>query len=115
MLPSMSEYEDPSRRIAAYGATAQPAIAARMAPHLRLTQIGTACAGLAVVAAAVAVALFPSFAGGGAGRGWAVGALVSAGLMLIICVVQVLVWRRALASWRGLGLHYLHRAARVAL
>jgi hypothetical protein len=114
MLPSMSEYEDPSRPIVAYGATAQPAIAARMAPHLRLTQIGAVCAGLAVVAAAVAVALFPSFAGAGAGRSWAIGALVSAALMLIICVVQVLVWRRALASWSGRRVHDLHGEARLS-
>jgi hypothetical protein len=114
MLPSMSEYEDPSRPIVAYGATAQPAIAARMAPHLRLTQIGAVCAGLAVVAAVVAVALFPSFAGAGAGRSWAIGALVSAALMLIICVVQVLVWRRALASWSGRRIHDLHGEARLS-
>jgi hypothetical protein len=35
---------DPARQVAAYGNTAQPAIAARMAPHQRLIMIGTACA-----------------------------------------------------------------------
>jgi hypothetical protein len=114
MLPVMSEYEDPSRRIAAYGATAQPAIAARMAPHLRLTQIGAVCAGLAVVASAVALARFPSFAGAGPGRSWAIGALVSAALMLIICVIQVVVWRRAMASWSGRRVHDLHGEARLS-
>ena len=114
MLPSMSEYEDSSRLIAAYGATAQPAIAARMAPHLRLTQIGAVCAGLAVIASAVAVALFPSFAGTGPERGWAIGALVSAALMLIICAIQVIVWRRAMASWSGRRLHDLHGEARLS-
>jgi hypothetical protein len=97
----MSHDEDPSRRVAAYGATAQPAIAARMAPHLRLTQIGAVCAVVAVIAAAAAVAMFPSFAGAGPGLAWAVGALVSAALMLAICVIQVAVWRRAMASWLG--------------
>ncbi len=97
----MSHDEDPSRQVAAYGDTAQPAIAARMAPHLRLTQIGAACALLSVIAAAAAVIMFPSFAGAGPGLAWAVGALVSAGLMLIICVIQVVVWRRAMASWLG--------------
>jgi hypothetical protein len=101
MLPSMSQDEDPSRQVAAYGATAQPAIAARMAPHLRLTQIGAVCALVAVVAAAAAVIAFPSFAGAGPGRVWAVVALVSAALMLAICVIQVAVWRRAMASWLG--------------
>jgi hypothetical protein len=97
----MSHDEDPARQVAAYGATAQPAIAARMAPHLRLTQIGAVCAVLSVIAATAAVIMFPSFAGAGPGLAWAVGALVSAGLMLIICVTQVVVWRRAMASWLG--------------
>jgi hypothetical protein len=98
---SMSRDEDPSRQVAAYGATAQPAIAARMAPQLRLTLIGTACGVVAVIAATAAVVVFPRFAGAGPGLAWGVGALVSAALMLVICVIQVAVWRRALASWRG--------------
>jgi hypothetical protein len=114
MLPFMIEDEDRSRPIAAYGATAQPAIAARMAPHLRLTQIGAVCALLAVVASAAALVLFPSFAGAGAGRTWAIGALISAALMLIICVIQVVVWRRAMASWSGRRLHDLHREAGIS-
>jgi hypothetical protein len=101
MLPSMDDDQDPSRQVAAYGATAQPAIAARMAPHLRLTEIGAVCAVVAVIAAAAAVAVFPSFAGAGPGLVWAVGALVTAALMLAICVIQVAVWRRAMASWLG--------------
>ena len=114
MLPSMGDDRDFPARIAAYGATAQPAIAARMAPHLRLTEVGTVCAGLAVLAAAIAVVLFPSFAGAGAGRSWAIGALVSAGLMLAICVIQVAVWRRALASWSGRRVQDLHAEARLS-
>ena len=114
MLQFMGDNRDLSARIAAYGATAQPAIAARMAPHLRLTEVGTVCAALAVVAAAVAVVLFPSFAGAGAGRGWAIGALVSAGLMLVICAIQVAVWRRAMASWSGRRMHDLHAEARLS-
>ena len=104
----MSQDEDPSRQVAAYGATAQPAIAARMAPHLRLTQIGAVCAVVAVIAAAAAVVKFPSFAGAGPGLVWAVVALVSAALMLAICVIQVVVWRRAMASWLGKRLQDLH-------
>jgi hypothetical protein len=101
MLPCMSEDQDQSSQVPAYGATAQPAIAARMAPHLRLTQIGAACGLVSVVAAIAAVVNFPSFADGGTGLAWAVGALVSAVLMLAICVIQVAVWRRAMASWLG--------------
>ena len=48
-------------QIAAYGASEQPAIAARMAPHLRMTYIGTGCAVLAVVGAAAALISYPSF------------------------------------------------------
>jgi hypothetical protein len=114
MLPSMSDDEELARRLAPYGATVQPAIASRMAPHLRLTQIGAVCAGLAVLAAAVALALFPSFAGAGPGRSWAIGALVSAALMLAICLIQVVVWRRAMASWSGRRPHDLYGEARLS-
>ena len=80
-----------------------------MAPHLRLTQIGAVCAAVAVIAAAAAVVImFPSFAGAGPGLAWAVGALVSAALMLAICVIQVAVWRRAMASWLGKRVQDLH-------
>jgi hypothetical protein len=98
---SMNQDEDPTRQVAAYGDAAQPAIAARMTPHLRLTQIGAVSALLSVVAATAAVIMFPSFAGAGHGLAWAVGALASAALMLVICVIQVVVWRRAMASWLG--------------
>jgi|SoiMethySBSTD1v2_1073268.scaffolds.fasta_scaffold61822_4 hypothetical protein len=114
MLPFMSEDEGLPTQIAAYGATAQPAIAARMTPHLRLTMIGTACAALGVVAAAAAVVMFPSFAGAGPGLAWAVGALISAVLMLAICVIQVVVWRRAMASWLGKRAHDLHSEKRLS-
>jgi hypothetical protein len=114
MLPFMSEDEGLARQIAAYGASAQPAIAARMTPHLRLTLIGTACAVLGVVAAAAAVVMFPSFAGAGPGLAWAVGALISAVLMLAICVIQVVVWRRAMASWLGKRAHDLHGEKRLS-
>jgi hypothetical protein len=96
----MSQDGDLSRQ-AAYGATAHPAIAARMAPHLRLTQIGMVCAVVAVITATAAVVVFPRFADAGSGLAWAVGALISAALMLVICVIQVAVWRRAMASWLG--------------
>ena len=114
MLPSMSDREDPSMQVAAYGATAQPAIAARMAPHLRLTQIGAACALVAVLAATAAVVVFPSFAGAGPGLAWAVGALISAALMLAICVIQVVVWRRAMASWLGKRIQDLQGERRLS-
>jgi hypothetical protein len=110
----MSQDEDPSRQVAAYGAAAQPAIAARMAPHLRLTQIGAVCAAIAVLAAAGAVMLFPSFAAAGPGLAWTVGALVSAALMLAICVIQVAVWRRAMASWLGKRVQDLHGEKRLS-
>jgi hypothetical protein len=101
MLRSMSDDEELVRRLAPYGATAQPAIAARMAPQLRLTEIGTVCALVAVLAAIGALFLLPSFAGPGSGLVFAVASLISAALMLAICVIQVVMWRRAMASWLG--------------
>jgi hypothetical protein len=114
MLPSMGAQRDRSRQAAAYGATAQPAIAARMAPHMRLTQIGAVCALLAVLATVGAILLFPRFAGAGPGLSWAVGALISAILMLVICVIQVIVWRRAMSSWLGKHVHDLHGEKRLS-
>src|SRR5512132_4569830 len=88
MLPSMSDDEELARRLAPYGATVQPAIAARMAPHMRLTQIGAVCALLAILATVAAILLFPRFAGAGPGLSWAIGALISAIVMLAICVIH---------------------------
>lgn len=107
-----AEYEPD--QIGAYGATEQPAVAARMAPHLRMTEIGSGAAALAVVAAAVAVVRFPSFDATGTGIGWAVTALVGAVVMLAVCVVQVAVWLRAMASWRGQRVQDLHGEARLS-
>ena len=101
-----------AEQIAAYGASEQPAIAARMAPHLRMTYIGTGCAVLAVVGAAAALISYPSF--DGSGVGWAVTALVAAVAMLAVCVIQVVVWRRAMASWRGIRPEDLHAEARLS-
>jgi hypothetical protein len=110
----MSEELDPARQVAEYGATAQPAIAARMGRHLRLIQIGAGCAGISVIAAAAAVVMFPSFAGAEPGLAWADWALVSAVLMLAICVIQLVVWRRAMASWLGKRPEDLHGEKRLS-
>src|SRR5918998_1261234 len=110
----MREREYPAGQIAAYGSTEQPAIAARMAPHLRLVTAGLACAVVAVVLAAAALATFPSFTGRPEGRGWAVTALLGAVAMLAACVIQFVVWRRAIASWRGVRPEDLHAEARLS-
>lgn len=110
----MQDAEYGAEQIAAYGSTAQPAIAERMAPHLRLTQLGVACAAVGVALAAAAVAVFPSFTGVEVGRGWAVAALVAAVLMLALCVTQLVVWRIAMASWRGVRPEDLRTEARVS-
>jgi cytochrome bd-type quinol oxidase subunit 2 len=110
----MGDHQGLSRQIAAYGATAQPAIAARMAPQMRLTQIGTVCGVLGVLAAGAAVVMFPTFAGAGPGLVFAVIALISAAAMLAICVIQVAVWRRAMASWLGKRVQDLHSEARLS-
>jgi hypothetical protein len=110
----MPEAEYPTSEIAAYGSTEQPAIAARMAPHLRLVTAGLACAVVAVGLAAAGLATFPSFTGAPEGRGWAVTALVAAIGMLAACVIQFAVWRRAMASWRGVRPEDLHAEARLS-
>jgi hypothetical protein len=110
----MREAEYPAGEIAAYGSTEQPAIAARMAPHLRLVQAGLACAVAAVGLAVAALATFPSFTGEPEGRGWAVTALLAAIAMLAACVIQFAVWRRAMASWRGVRPEDLHAEARLS-
>jgi hypothetical protein len=110
----MREAEYPAGQIAAYGSTQQPAIAARMAPHLRLVLAGLACAVAAVGLAIAALATFPSFTGGPEGRGWAVTALLAAIAMLAACVIQFAVWRRAMASWRGVRPEDLHAEARLS-
>ena len=101
MLLGMRDADYEPDQIAAYGATEQPAIAARMAPHLRMTVIGTGCALLAVIAAAVAVALFPTFSVDDPGVGWAITALAAALFMLAACVIQVLVLTARLGAPAG--------------
>src|SRR4029453_19596917 len=103
-----------SEQIAVYGATAQPAIAARMTPHLRMTLIGALCAGLAVLTSLVALLTFPMFSNRDTGAGWAVVALVTAVLMLAVCGIQVAVWRRAMASWRGVRIQDLQGERRLS-
>jgi len=110
----MSEVEYSAGEISAYGSTEQPAIAARMAPHLRLVTAGLACAVAAVGLAVAALATFPSFTGRPEGRGWAVTALGAAVAMLAACAIQVGVWRRAMASWRGVRPEDLHTEARLS-
>lgn len=114
MLVSMRDADYQSEQIAAYGATEQPAIAARMAPHLRMVVIGSVGALAAVIATAVAVVRFPTFSAGDPGVGWAITSLVAAVLMLAICVIQIQVWRRAMASWRGQLIQDLHGEARLS-
>jgi hypothetical protein len=101
-------------QIGAYGATAQPAVAARMTPHLRMTLAGAVCAVLGVLTAIGAIGTYPAFSANDTGFGWAVVALVTAVAMLAICVIQVLVWRRAMASWRGVRIQDLHGEARLS-
>ena len=97
----MRDEEYQADQVGAYGAREQPALAARMTPHLRLTQAGTVSAALSVLASVAALLTFPRFTTASSGEGWAVLALVAALAMLAICVVQVLAWRQAMRWWRG--------------
>jgi hypothetical protein len=113
-LASMRDEKYSSEQIAAYGATAQPAIAARMTPHLRMTTIGSVCAGLGVATSLAAILTVPKFNDRNTGPTWAVVALIMAVLMFAICLIQVLVWRRAMASWRGTRIQDLYGESRLS-
>ncbi len=97
----MRDEEYQPEQIAAYGARAQPALVARMTPHLRMTQLGNLVAVLAVVASIGAVLTFPDFKGQATGSGWALTALVTSLVLWAICTFQHLAWRRAMADWKG--------------
>jgi hypothetical protein len=114
VVTSMRDEPYQPEQIGAYGATEQPAIAARMTPHLRLIMIGAICSLVAVLTAIGGLATFPAFSANDTGAGWAVTALVTAVAMLAVCVIQVLVWRRAMASWRGVRIQDLHGEARLS-
>lgn len=90
-------------QIPAYGAEAQPALAERMRPLLRMSQIGNALAVLAVLAALAAVLTYEDFSGESIGRAWTVVAFVASLLLLGICTFQHVSWQRAMAVWHGEG------------
>ena len=98
----MRDEEYQADQIAAYGAGEQPAVVARMTPHLRMTQVGAGLAVASVLASVAALVTFPRFTTATAsGLGWAVLMLVCCLLMLAICAVQLVAWRRAMDLWRG--------------
>lgn len=97
----MRDEEYQAEQIGTYGASEQPAVAARMTPHLRLTQVGTALGVLAVATSLAALVTFPRFTSVDTGQGWAVLALVCCFVLVDICVVQLVAWRQAMAWWRG--------------
>ncbi len=92
------EYEPD--QIGEYGVRAQPALVARMKPHLRMTQIGNAVALLALVAAVVGVVRYPDY-GTSDGFGWAVATLVCSALLMAICSFQHFCWLRGMTEWSG--------------
>jgi len=98
----MRDEEYQADQIPAYGAREQPAAAARMTPHLRMTQVGAGAAGASVAVSVAALATFPRFTTAGtSGIGWAVLMLVCCVLMTAICAFQLLAWRQMMAWWRG--------------
>jgi hypothetical protein len=113
MLPGMREGEQLPDDSDAFGATEQPAVAASMGPQLAMAVGGAGCALVAVLAASIALTVFPAFTSD-TGHNWAVAAVVAAVAMLAVGIIQVLTWRRALRSWRGERLQDLHREARLS-
>ncbi|GAA2107584.1 hypothetical protein GCM10009841_27740 [Microlunatus panaciterrae] len=87
--------------IGAYGAREQPAIVARMTPHLRLTQVGNLLALVAVILTVAAQLTYPQSFASVTGRAAMVTALVSSVLLLLICSFQHFAWLRAMAEWKG--------------
>lgn len=96
----MLDEEYPAQQIPPYGDPAQPALATRMTPQLRLTQAGVLSAAVSVALSALALSKFPNFAGT-SGRGWAVAALATGVVMLGLCALQLVAWSRAMKTWRG--------------
>lgn len=108
----MLDEEYQPQQIPDYGLRAQPALVARMAPQVKLTQAGVAAAVLAVALSAAALFTFPQFSGTSTGRGWAVAALVASIVMLLLCGYQLFAWLRAMAEWRGEQDHDLEALVR---
>lgn len=90
---------DPSASRPAAVAETPVEVAVRMAPQLRLIQVGTVSALLAAGTAATALVDYPGDAG--SDIWFPVGALVGAVVLVAICVGQWIIWRRALAAWRA--------------
>src|SRR5215213_6394303 len=97
-----------AEQIAAYGATAQPAIAARMTPHLRMTLIGAVCAALGVLTSVAALLTFPKFNERDTGAGWAIVALITTVLILSVYWIHVILFPRAMSSFPCVLIQYLH-------
>lgn len=65
-----------------------------MDPPTTLIVIGSAAALLAVVAVAGSAAVYPSVPAADRGLAWVIAAVVAAVLMLLICLLQLILWRR---------------------
>ena len=98
----MQDEEYQPDQIPSYGTGEQLALAARMRPQLRLTQIGNGFAVLGVLAAVAALVTYPRILyGDDAGWAYAVGALICSVVLLALCTFQHFCWLRAMAVWRG--------------
>jgi hypothetical protein len=97
----MRDEEYRPEQIPTYGSHEQLALAERMRPLLRMTQVGNGFALLAVLAAISALFTYPiNLYSDNAGRGWAIAALICSVLLLGVCTFQHLCWLRAMAVWR---------------
>jgi hypothetical protein len=85
-----------------------------MAPHLRLTRLGSGVALLGLVAAVVGLLERPAFAASATGSDWAVTLVVAAALMLAVCAGQLVLWQRGYAVWRGRRSGDLRTESRVS-
>ncbi|GAB3712881.1 hypothetical protein [Mariniluteicoccus flavus] len=86
--------------IGAYGVPAQPAVVARMRPHLMMTRVGVGAAVVALVAGIASLLTFAQFTDWA--WLWPVLVLGASVVMVAICALQAWVWHQAMAEWSGL-------------
>lgn len=82
-----------------YGVRAQPAVVARMRPHLVLTRVGLAAAVVALVLGAVAGRLFAPLTH--VERWWSPLLVGGSVVLVAVCALQAWVWGQAMAEWSG--------------
>ena len=101
MLAVMRDQDYTADDLPRYGVHEQPALVSRTHRQLRTTLLGVLVAAVGLVAALLALLLYPDIDGEHAGRGWILGLVGCAAVMVILALWQHLSWRRASEVWHG--------------